>query len=139
MRFKRWIFFLNSEFLCFTLFSNLVKKFICQTLRRWANLEKTNLIHQMTYKFCIFDSLDMFLWCIDTKNDSDALFWVVCLTVRAQYPKATFLKNEKYFLYFWQIYKGLSSSGNNYRHITTKEPSKIMFLVPLHVWSSSIA
>ena len=78
-------FFLNSEFLCFTLFSNLVK-FICQTLRRWANLEKTNLIHRMTYKFWIFDSLDMFLWCIDTKNDSDALFWVVCLTVRAQYP-----------------------------------------------------
>ena len=139
MRFKWWFFFLNSEFLCFTLFSNLVKKFICQTLRGWVNLEKTNLMHRMMYKFCIFDSLDMFLWCIDTKNDSDALFWVVCLTVRAQYPKATFLKNEKYFLYFWQIYKGLSSSGNNYHHITTKEPSKIMFLVPLHVWSSSIA
>ena len=52
-------FFLNGEFLCFTLFSNLVKKFICETLRRKADLEKTDLIHITTHQFCIFDSLDM--------------------------------------------------------------------------------
>ena len=51
------IFFLNGEFLCFTLLSNLVKKFICQTLRR-NNLEKTDLICRTMYQFCIFDSLD---------------------------------------------------------------------------------
>ena len=51
--------FLNSEFLCFTLLSNSVKKiFFCQTLWRRANLEKTNLIHQVTFQFCIFDSFD---------------------------------------------------------------------------------
>ena len=33
-------FFLNGEFLCFTLLSNLVKKFLCKTLRRRASLEK---------------------------------------------------------------------------------------------------
>ena len=53
------IFFLNGEFLCFTLLSNLVKKFLCQTLRRRANLEKTELICQTTYQFCIFNSLNM--------------------------------------------------------------------------------
>ena len=41
------IFFLNGEFLCFTLLSNLVKRILCQTLRKRANLEKTNLIIDM--------------------------------------------------------------------------------------------
>ena len=57
--FKWWIIFLNSEFLCFTLLSNLVKKFLCQTPRRKANLEKTDLMHRTTYQFCILGSLDM--------------------------------------------------------------------------------
>ena len=53
-------FFLNSEFLCFTLLSNFVKKFICHTLRRRANLEKSDLIRQRTtYQFCIFNSFNM--------------------------------------------------------------------------------
>ena len=52
-------FFLNDEFLCFLLLSNLVKKILCQTLRRRANLGKTDLIRRTTYQFCIFDSLDI--------------------------------------------------------------------------------
>ena len=43
-----FFFFLNGEFLCFTLLSNLVKKVHCQALRRRANLEKTDLIRQTT-------------------------------------------------------------------------------------------
>ena len=50
--------FLNGEFLCFTHLSNFVKKILCQTLRRRASLEKTDLICQMMYQFCIFDSFD---------------------------------------------------------------------------------
>ena len=51
-------FFLNGEFLCFTLLSNFVKKFLCQTLSRRANLEKTDLTCRTMYQFCIFDSFD---------------------------------------------------------------------------------
>ena len=50
--------FLHGKFLCFTLLSNFVKKIICQTLMRRANLEKTDLIWGTTYQFCIFDSFD---------------------------------------------------------------------------------
>ena len=49
---------MNGEFLCFTFLSNFVKKIICQTLRRRANLEKTYLIRRTTYQFCISDSFD---------------------------------------------------------------------------------
>ena len=55
------IFFLNGEFLCFTLLSNLVKRILCQTLRKRANLEKTDLIIEMLnniYQCCIFHSLN---------------------------------------------------------------------------------
>ena len=55
-----FFFFEHSEFLCFTLLSNFVKKILCQMLRRRANLETIDLIHQTTYWFCIFDSLDTF-------------------------------------------------------------------------------
>ena len=58
MSFKQWKFFLNGEFLCFTLLSNFGKKILCQTLRRRANLEKTDLMRATTYQFCIFDQLD---------------------------------------------------------------------------------
>ena len=51
-------FCMNGEFLHFTLPSKFVKKFLFQTLRRRANLEKIDLIQQTTYQFCIFDSLD---------------------------------------------------------------------------------
>ena len=51
-------FCMNDEFLHFTLPSNFVKKFLFQTLRRRANLDKIDLIQQTTYQFCIFDSFD---------------------------------------------------------------------------------
>ena len=73
-------FFLNGEFLCFTTLTNFVKKFLCQTLRRRANLEKTDLICQTTHQFCIFDSFNM---CFDTQKDGDKSFQVVCLTVKS--------------------------------------------------------
>ena len=47
-------FSLNGEFLCFTLLFNFVKKFLCQTLRRRANLRKTDLIRGTTYQFAHF-------------------------------------------------------------------------------------
>ena len=43
-------FFWNVELLCFTLLFNFVKRFICQTLRRRANLRKTDLIRRTTYQ-----------------------------------------------------------------------------------------
>ena len=49
----------NGEFLCFTLLSNFLKTFLCQTLRRRASLGKTDLIRRTTYQFCIFDSFDV--------------------------------------------------------------------------------
>ena len=53
------IFFcMNSEFLHFILPSKFVKKFLFQTLRRRASLEKIDLIQQTTYQFCIFDWFD---------------------------------------------------------------------------------
>ena len=62
--FKWWIIFLNSEFLCFTLLSNLVKKFLCQTLRRKANLEKTdaNLEKTDIRKTMVMCCLELFAW-----------------------------------------------------------------------------
>ena len=59
-----WV--INDEYFLWTVnffvslfFPVLWKKNICQTLRRRANLEKTYLIHRMTYQFCISDSFDM--------------------------------------------------------------------------------
>ena len=51
-------FLLNVEFLFFTLLFNFVKKCLCQTVRRRANWEKTDVIRRTTYQFCIFDSFD---------------------------------------------------------------------------------
>ena len=58
LSFKWSNFFLNSEVPCFTLLSNLVKNFLCQTLRGRPNLEKSDLIYRTTYQFCILDSFD---------------------------------------------------------------------------------
>ena len=72
-----FFFFLNVEFLCVTL-SNFVKKIICQTLRRRANLEQTDLIRQTTYQFSICDSFDT---CFGVSiRRTMVIHRVVCLT-----------------------------------------------------------
>ena len=66
-------FFLNDEFLCFLLLSNLVKKNSLPNPQ-----EKSQFSERISFAF--LTHLIYVLWHIDTQNDGDTSFGIVCLT-----------------------------------------------------------
>ena len=67
-----FFFFLNDEFLCFLLLSNLVKKNSLPNPQ-----EKSQFSERISFAF--LTHLIYVLWHIDTQNNSDTSFGIVCL------------------------------------------------------------